>query len=147
MDFTEGKEINEDTIDDLTREFKRVTQIDALILETKDLIKPLQVRLKQLRIEKKDLEKELCPTMKRNDLRKAELPRGIVEYVVKHSLAPITQKTIKEKMIDFFKFGSGASLNFNSLTPAEKGNELYDYIYDKKNRDYVCKEALMSKTF
>jgi Family of unknown function (DUF5760) len=140
-------EINDDNVDTFAKDLKKVAQIDALILETKDMIKPLQSRLKQLKIEKKELEKEICPTMKKNDLRKAELPHGIIEYVVKQSLAPITQKSIKEKIIDFFNEGPGSLLGFNSRNPVEKGEELFDYIYNKKNRKYICKEELLSKTF
>lgn len=44
-------------IDIFTRELKKVAQLDALILETKDQMKPYQDRLKQLKFEKKNLKK------------------------------------------------------------------------------------------
>ena len=65
-------EVNEETIEIFKKDLKKVAQIDALILETKDMMKPLQDRLKQLKLEKKELEKDLCPTMERNDFKKAE---------------------------------------------------------------------------
>lgn len=140
-------EINETNIDNFTKELKKVAQIDALILETKDMMKPLQSRLKQLKIERKELEKELCPTMQKNDFKIAELPNnnGIIEYKIKQSMIPITQKSIKEKMILFFKEGPGSYINFNSKKNDEKGSELFDYIYNKKNRQYIKKEELTFK--
>jgi hypothetical protein len=124
-------ELNESNIDTFTKELKKVAQIDALILETKDLMKPLKDRLKQLQTEKKELEKELCPTMAKNDFRQAELPNniGIIQYKSKQSMVPMTQKTVKEKMELFFKEGPGSQISFNSKKPDEKGKELFDYIY------------------
>jgi uncharacterized Fe-S cluster-containing protein len=140
-------EINESNVDIFTKDLKKVAQIDALISETKDLMKPLQSRLKQLKIEKKEVEKELCPTMVKNDFKVAELPNniGTVEYKVKQAMIPITQKSIKEKMIIFFKEGPASQLSFNSKKSDEKGLELFDYIYGKKNRQFITKEELKFK--
>lgn len=138
-------EINESTIDTFKKELNKVAQLDALISETKDLMKPLKERLKQLQIEKKELEKELCPTMQKNDLVKAELSIGIIEYKVKETMIPMTQKTVKEKMVLFFKEGPGSLLNFNSKKAEEKGIEIFDYIYAKQNRKFIKKEELKTK--
>ncbi len=140
-------EITEDNVDNFTKELKKVAQIDALISETKDMMKPFQERLKQLKFERKELEKEICPTMEKNDLKKAELPNnsGTIEYKVKQAMVPITQKGIKEKMVLFFKEGPGSHLNFNSKKTDEKGLELFNYIYGKQNRQFIKKEELRSK--
>lgn len=139
--------LDESNVDIFTKELKKVAEIDALISETKNLMKPLQDRLKVLKLERKELEKEICPTMEKNDLKIAELPNniGIIQYTVRKSMLPITQKTIKEKTILFFKEGPGSYLSFNSKKPEEKGNDLYDYIYGKQNRQYIKKEQLKSK--
>jgi len=141
-------EITEDNVEIFTKELKKVAQIDALISETKDMMKPFQERLKQLKVEKKELEKELCPTMEKNDFKKAELPNnsGTIEYKVRQAMIPMTQKSVKDKMIVFFKEGPGSYLSFNSKKPQEKGIELFEYIYAKQNRDYVKKEQLCTKT-
>jgi hypothetical protein len=140
-------DINDVDIETLTRELKKVAQIDALISETKDQMKPYQERLKQLKFEKKELEKELCPTMQKNDLRVAELPDniGIIHYKVKQAMVPMTQKSTKDRMVLFFKEGPGSYINFNSKKTEEKGQELFDYIYEKQNRQFIKKEELKTK--
>lgn len=137
-------EINEENIDLFTKELKKVAQIEALIKETKELMKPFQERLKQLKFEKKELEKNICPTMEKNDLKKAELPNniGVIEYKVTQAIVPITQIGIRGRMSAFFKEGPGSLISFNSKSVEEKAQELYDYIYGKNNRTYVKKEAL-----
>lgn len=140
-------ELNETNIDTFTKELKKVAQIDALISETKDMMKPLKDRLKQLQTERKELEKELCPTMEKNDFRQAELPNniGIIQYKVKQAMVPMTQKTVKDRMALFFKEGPGSQINFNSKRSEEKGKEMFDYIYGKQNRQFIKKEELKSK--
>jgi hypothetical protein len=140
-------EINETNIDTFAKELEKVSQIDSMMIEIKNLMKPLQDKLKQLKIEKKELEDILCPTMHINNFRKAELPdnKGYIEYKVRDAVVPINRKEIKDKMIEFYKEGPGSLLNFNSKNPTDKGSEMYDYIYDKKNRQFTKKEELKVK--
>ncbi len=138
-------EINEETIDMFKKELRKVAQIDELIFETKNMMKPLQERMKQLKFEKKELEKELCPTMEKNDFKKAELPDKAFEYRVKQAMIPMTQKSVKERMAFFFKEGPGYHIGFNSKKPDEKAQELYDYIYGKQNRQFIKKEEIKIK--
>jgi hypothetical protein len=136
----------------LKKELKKVAQINELILETKDLMKPYQERLKQLKFEKKELEKEICPNMEKYNCKVAEIENanGKVEYKVKYevkqSMVPVTQKSLKEKMASFFKDGPGSYISFNSKRPEDKGQELFDYIYAKENRKFVKKEELVVKS-
>ncbi len=51
-------DINEETIDIFKKELRKVAQLDELILETKNMMKPLQERMKQLKFEKKELERK-----------------------------------------------------------------------------------------
>lgn len=141
-------EINEDNIDIFKSEVKQVVHINSLIIEVRKMIKPLQDKLKRLRLEKKEMEKKLCPTMEKNDLRKTILPgdSGFIEYKIKHAIVPITQKTVKEKMDLFFKSGPGSHISFNSNKPDDKAAILFDYIYGKENREYIKKEELIVKS-
>lgn len=139
-------EINEDTIELFTKEVKKFAHIDALIFEIKDQIKPLQERLKQLKLERKEIEKGLCPTMRINNFTRTELPNGgMIEFKIKQAIVPVTQKSVKEKMVLFFTEGPGSLISFNSNKPEDKGLMLYEYIYDKKNRSYTEKEQLIFK--
>ena len=133
------------------QETRQYAHINKLISETRELMKPLQTRLKQLMLEQKELEKEICSTMEANDLKEIELQAatsgvsGTIKYEVKKAMVPVTQKTIKEKMILFFESGPGSRLDFNSKSYKTKADDLYDYIYSKKNRDFVTKEKLKGK--
>jgi len=138
-------EINENTIDIFRKELRKVAQIDELIIEAKKMMKPIQERIKQLKFEKKELEKELCPTMEKNDFKKAELANKEFEYKVRQTLIPITQQTLKERMTLFFKEGPGSQLSFNSKNANEKSQDLFDFIYGKQNRQYIKKEEIKIK--
>jgi hypothetical protein len=139
--------VNESDVETFRKDARHYAQIDKLISETKEMMKPLQIKLKQLTLEKKELEKEICNTMEANNLEVAELPNntGKIEYQVKKSMIPVTQKTIKEKMILFYESGPGSLLSFNSKSYKNKAEELYDYIYSKQNRDFINKEKLKIK--
>jgi hypothetical protein len=140
-------ELNDDTVEIFRQNVKQFTQIDKLISDLKEQMKPYLERIKQLKLEKAELEKNLCMTMEANDLKQAELPNksGIVEYKVKQSMVPVTQKTLKEKMILFFEEDEGSKISFNSLTAKNKGSVIYDYIYGKQNRKFIKKETIKSK--
>ena len=140
-------ELNDSNLEIFRSDVRHIAQIDKLINEAKELMKPLQDRIKQLNLERKDLEQELCSTMDVNNLKQAELPdkTGILEYQVKQATVPITQKTIKEKMIIFYEEADGSKLSFNSKSAKEKGNAIHNYIYGKENRDFVKKECIKTK--
>ena len=140
-------ELNESNIGIFTKDAEHLAHIDKLIKEAKAVMKPIQDRIKQLIQERKELEHELCNVMEANDLDEAELPNKleIIEYTCKQAPIPITQKTIKDKMILFFESGPGSELSFNSKKPKHKGLDLHNYIYGKENRDFVKKEQIKSK--
>lgn len=142
-------QLDESNIDKFTKELRKVAKIDAKIAELKESIKPLKISLKKLETEKKDLERSLCPTMELNNFRQAELPNnlGIIQYTVKQTMVPMTQKTVKERLYLFFKEGPGSKISFNSLNYHEKGEELFEYVYSKHNRQYIKKEELKSRKY
>ncbi len=136
-----------DDFDIFREQTNQFAQIDKLISETRQLMKPYQLRLKQLQLERKEHEKKICDTMHINKLNVVALENnaGKLEYLVKKSVVPVTQKTIHEKMMLFFEEGPGSELAFNSKNCKQKGTAMYEYIYGKTNRDYVTKEKLKSK--
>jgi hypothetical protein len=137
-------ELNDDTIEDFRKEVREYDHINQLIEEINTKIKPLQQRLKELKATKKELESDICSTMGKNDLKRAELPdKGVVlEYQVKKSIVPVNQKSIKEKLIDFYTEGPGSTISFNSYNAQQKASEVFDYIYSKEHREYNVKEVL-----
>jgi len=149
-------ELNEDTIDIFRDDVTNYTQLTTLIKEIKEKeLKPIQQKIKDLNSKKKELEQDLCSTLGRNNadlinqgkkIMVESSDNGVVlEYQVKKSMIPITQKTIKEKMIDFFTNGPGSLLSFNSKSSQEKGLEIHCYIYGKENRNYKTKDDIKLK--
>lgn len=139
-------ELNEDTVDIFKEDVNRFAEIDKQLEEYKKQLKPIQTKIKELKIRRRELEFELCSTLGHNNLKSIESPNNqiVIEYNVKKSVIPITQKVVKEKLICFFSLpdGPGADLSFNSKNPVEKGNITFDYIYGKENRDYKTKQEL-----
>lgn len=138
-------ELNESTLIFFKKELTKFAQIEKDLVETQSLIKPLQNRIKKLKLERKALESNICTTMDSYDIRIVDVGCSVLEYKVKNSIVPLTQKTVKEKMIDFFEQGPGSSISFNSFSVREKGEELFNYIYAKDNRTYVKKESITSR--
>ena len=50
-------------------------------------------------------------------------------------------------MVLFFKEGPGFQITFNSKKVDDKGEELFDYIYGKQNRQFIKKEEIKTKEF
>jgi len=140
-------ELNESNIGIFKKDVQQFAIIDKQIKEAKEMLKPLRDRIKQLLLQKKELEQDLCSTMEVNNLQQAELPNnnGTIEYVCKNAAVPITQKTIKDKMVSFFETGPGSEKSFYSKHGNEKGLILHDFIYAKENRDFIKKEQLKSR--
>jgi len=149
-------DLNEDTIDIFRDDVTNYTQLNKRIQEIKEKeLKPIQQKIKDLNSKKKELERDLCSTLGRNNadlisqgkkVMVESTDNGVVlEYQVKKSMVPITQKTVKEKMIDFFTSGPGSRVSFNSLSSEQKGLELFGYIYGKENRSYKTKDDIKLK--
>ena len=150
-------DLNEDTIDIFRDDVSNYTKLTRLIQELKEKeLKPIQEKIRDLNSRKKELEQDLCSTLGRNnsDLVKEgkkvmveSTDNGVVlEYQVKKSMVPMTQKNVKDKMVDFFKNGPGFQISFNSLSAEEKGVTMFEYIYGKDNRSYKTKDNLKMKS-
>lgn len=138
-------ELDERNIELFKHDVTSFVQIEAQIAQVKMQIKPFQERLKKLMADKKELEQQLCETMELNELNVANLPdnKGTLEYKVSETLAPLKKDTIKEKMLRFFEFGPGNSRGFESMSAQEKGLEIFNFVYE--NRERVKKEKIKSK--
>jgi predicted nucleic acid-binding Zn-ribbon protein len=134
----------EEEVDILRSEVKTFQKIDNEIENIKNQMKPLQLKLKDLRNQKKELQEEICLTLSKNNMNLVELQdTGYkVEFVQKQAVVPINQKSIKEKIMDFFERGQGSKMSFNSLSGTQKATNLIDYLYSKENRQYIQKDVL-----
>jgi len=139
-------ELDKEGVNILRNDLKHFSKLNDEIAEIKKLMKPLQDKIKILNNQKKELEKDICETMEANDLNEANVEGvGTIEYKPTKSTVPITQKTIKEKFILFFESGPGSEIPFNSKDYKDKGEDVYNYIYAKENRDTILKEKLVKK--
>jgi hypothetical protein len=140
-------ELDDDNVEIFRREVKNFQDIDKHIKETKKMLKPLQDRLKTLTTERKTLEQDICGTMGANNITVAQLPNntGKLEYISKKAMVPITQKTVKEKMAEFFDTGPGTNIGFNSYSSNQKGQSIFQWVYGKQNRVFITKEQLKLK--
>jgi hypothetical protein len=142
-------ELTDDTIDIFKNDAIYYIQIDEMINNAKNEIKPIQEKIKKLLVEKKELEKQLCKTMstEKNNLKRAEFSESlkILEYKTRKTIVPVKISDVKDKLTLFFEDGPGSRLSFNGLKSEEKGDEIYRYIYSKENRETIVKESIKSK--
>lgn len=139
-------ELNDNNVDLFRQQVNQFSELDKLIEDVKKQMKPYQQRLKELKNQRKEKEQTICNTMSVNNTEQLELRDGsTLEYQVKKKMVPVTQKTLKEKMKDFFSEGPGSKLDFNSKNSEQKGTELFLYIYGKQNRAYTETEAIKRK--
>lgn len=143
-----GEILTDENIELFRQKVQQFYEIDKEIHDIQNTIKPLQNKIKQLKNDKKEFEEDICKVMANNDLSRAELPRdnGVIEFKERQVMVPITQKTVKEKMVLFFEEGPGSALSFNSKNTKEKGEEMYNYIYGKENRITLFKQGLKHLT-
>jgi hypothetical protein len=137
--------LSEHNVASFKNDVKSFVSIDQKIAEIKNAMKPFQTELKELKSQRKMLESEICDLMSRSNLEEIDLSDGrggVLELQTKTALVPLTQKTIREKFVDFFTDGPGNELSFNSKNQEEKAQILFDYIYKKENRDRIEKDIL-----
>lgn len=132
----------EEDVEIFRSDIKSFQKIDSEIEHVKTQMKPFQLKLKELRSKKKELEQEICLTMCKNNMHQAELQdTGFkVEFLQKEAVVPISQKIIKEKIVEFFERGAGSKISFNSLTGIQKSDAMINYLFNCRER--VQKDVL-----
>ncbi len=138
-------ELTDNNIEKFRQDVEYFARINKDIEEVKLMMKPLKEKLRILTDEKTELEQQLCKIMDKNNLDRAELPdnKGIIEYKTRTAVVPVKKDDIRDKLIIFFK--EVELSKFNKMTVEEKGNEIFNFIYSKENRETVVKETLKSK--
>ena len=121
-------------------------EIDTLIKSTKQQIIPLSENLKILVTEKKKLQEELCTFMGSNELKICNyLPKNdyvdrAIKYTKTTTSVPMSKQIIRDQLVQFFNNYDGE--HFKTLSSADKGQELYNYIYEKEHRPVKTRESV-----
>jgi len=112
----EGEDINS-----VTEKVKEYAEISKTIKIT-------QEKLKVLNKKKQILYKEVVPKLKNSNVTRCNLPFGTLKVIkTKRKVVP-NKVSMKDKYIAFFNTRALES-GFSSLTPEEKAESLFKYVY------------------
>ena len=84
--------------------------------------------------------------MSKNNVEKCNLPKvsgqqpEAIKYVESSTMAPLTRPQIKESLVNFFN--SPESVELNKLSPSEKGLFLFNFLFNKENRQKIKKSVI-----
>ncbi len=120
---------------DVKKNILRFDEIDIKLKKLKDKIKPYQELIKELNTEKKELKESLCRhvILTSKEPVVCNLQDSALKFSKSEILLGMSKDRIKTQIYKFFK--SEESLDFNELRPSDKTRVLYNFIYDKNNRD------------
>lgn len=126
------------SIDHFKCEVRRFDNIDYEIKELNEKMKPIQLRLKELRSTKKELEGTICSFMQTNEIAECKLADGALLYKESKNIIPLSKAGIKENIIKFFK--EIASDEFKKQSAEDKAETLFKFVYE--NREYKQNNTL-----
>ena len=119
-----------------------VRKYDTLESEINNLsnqIKPLNLKLKDLKKTKSELQSSICDFMETNDIGECKLQTGSLQFKESKNVAPLSKSIIKDNIYNFFRLYNNKS-EFNDATLDDKSQMLFSYVYE--NREYNKKNCL-----
>ena len=135
--------MSDSTIDHFKCDVRQFDTIDTEIRSINNKLKPLQSRLKELKLTKKTLETNICSFMETNEIAECKLTEGALLFKESKNVIPLSKDAIKLNIIKFFKENNENNENnekFIKLSAEEKGETLYKFIYE--NREYKQNNGL-----
>lgn len=118
---------------------KAYDSLDVEIKEISDRIKPLNLKLKELKSKKSELQGNICEYMAKNDIDTCNLKTGRLVYKESTNVKPLTQGDIKESIKQFFVLDNIKEILNKSSS--EQAAALIEFIYET-NRDASTKSTL-----
>ena len=118
---------------------RRYDTIDSDIQKITEQLKPLQVKLKDLRSTKKELEGTICGFMQTNEIAECKLTEGALVYKESKTVVPLLKQNIKDNVLKFFKEEAGKD-EFKKGSAESKADLLFTFVYD--TREYSEKTTL-----
>ena len=126
-------------LDFFRTEVKSFDTIDSEIKQLSDQIKPLNLKLKDLKSKKSEMQGNICEYMAKNDIDTCNLKSGRLVYKESKAVKPVTQTDVKESIVKFFTHETGDE--FDDLNSTQKAQTLIDFIYEQ-NRESSIKSTL-----
>lgn len=118
---------------------KAYDSLDLEIQDISDRIKPLNLKLKELKSKKSELQGNICEYMAKNDIDTCNLKSGRLVYKESDNVKPLTQGDIKESIKKFFVLDNLKEILNKSSS--EQAAALIEFIYET-NRDVSTKSTL-----
>lgn len=125
--------MTDSSIDHFKCDVRRFDTIDSEIRNINEQLKPLQSRLKDLKLSKKTLENTICSYMQTNEIAECKLAEGALLFKESKNVIPLSKEMVKNNIIKFFK-ESANNEDFKKANPEDKADILYKFIYE--NREY-----------
>ena len=126
------------TVDHFKCEVRRFDTIDTEIRTINEKMKPLQLRLKELKQTKKTLENTICSFMETNEIAECKLSEGALLYKESKNVIPLSKETIRQNIIKFFQ--ENYDDEFKKSNAEEKAETLFKFVYE--NREYKENKTL-----
>ena len=126
------------TVDHFKCEVRRFDTIDTEIRTINEKMKPLQLRLKELKQTKKTLENTICSFMETNEIAECKLTDGALLYKESKNVVPLSKETIRQNIIKFFQ--ENYDDEFKKSNAEEKAETLFKFVYE--NREYKENKSL-----
>jgi len=126
------------TVDHFKCEVRRFDTIDTEIRTINEKMKPLQLRLKELKQTKKTLENTICCFMETNEIAECKLTDGALLYKESKNVVPLSKETIRQNIIKFFQ--ENYDDEFKKSNAEEKAETLFKFVYE--NREYKENKTL-----
>lgn len=126
-------------LDFFRTEVKSYDSLDAEIKDITDKIKPLNLKLKDLKSKKSELQGNICEYMAQNDIDTCNLKSGRLVYKESKAVKPVTQADVKDSIIKFYT--QELEDSFSKLSSAKQAEILIEFIYEK-NRESSTKSTL-----
>jgi len=117
---------------------RRYDAIDSQIAEINKSIKPLSLKIKELKENKTQLQKNICDYMETNEIGECKLSTGALLFKETKNVVPLSKDTIKKNIFEFFEKNNND--DYNNSSNEIKSEMIFSYVYE--NRNYLEKKVL-----
>lgn len=131
--------MSDSTIEHFKCDVRRFDSIDSEIRELNEKMKPLSLRLKELKNTKKTLESTICNFMDTNEIGECKLSEGALLFKETKNVIPLSKEAIRQNIVKFFT-ENFSSDEFKKSSPEEKAEILFKFVYE--NREYKQNKSL-----
>jgi len=128
-----------DNVEHFKCDVRRFDSIDLDIKKITDSIKPLNVKLKELKSSKNELQTKICNFMEINEIAECKLADGALLFKESKNVIPLSKNAIHENIKIFLKDKSNTD-EYKKASIDEKASMIFSFVYE--NREYNEKKLL-----